>query len=94
MIRLCEKQTHLDKQTLLTELAQALGFPDYFGDNWDAAWDALSELNFSNGPITIELNLQGKTANFEDVKVFIELLQEASEYWYEQGERFAFNVSS
>jgi len=31
----------LDKETVLNRLKESLNFPDYFGDNWDAAYDLL-----------------------------------------------------
>lgn len=36
-----DKGGRLDKQTLLGNLAVAFDFPDYFGENWDAAYDLL-----------------------------------------------------
>ena len=34
------------KQELLTRFAQGLSFPDYFGRNWDALIDCLSDLTW------------------------------------------------
>lgn len=33
-----------DRREVLTRLGQALGFPDYYGRNMDAAWDCLTDL--------------------------------------------------
>lgn len=38
------------KQQLLERLAQGLSFPDYFGENWDALIDCLSDLTWSEAP--------------------------------------------
>lgn len=35
---------------LLARLAHGLSFPDYFGANWDALIDCLSDLSWSNAP--------------------------------------------
>jgi RNAse (barnase) inhibitor barstar len=35
-----------DKQTLFADLARLFDFPDYFGKNWDALTDCLSDLNW------------------------------------------------
>ncbi len=33
------------KQEVHTRLATALGFPDYYGKNWDAFWDCITSLD-------------------------------------------------
>jgi RNAse (barnase) inhibitor barstar len=35
-----------DKQAFLARTADALGFPDWFGDNWDALFDCLADLSW------------------------------------------------
>ena len=91
-LKLCENQPLVNKQTLLTELAQVLSFPEYFGHNWDAAWDCLTELSFEKGPIILELDLTGKSVDEHELAIFTELLDEASEYWQGEGQILKLNV--
>lgn len=35
-----------DKQEFLARTAEALGFPDWFGGNWDALFDCLADLSW------------------------------------------------
>lgn len=74
------------KDELLSCLAEKLSFPDYFGYNWDALYDCLSDLSwlaFRN--ITIvhdeEFRLPGP-----ELKIYRELLEEAVKSWELSGE--------
>src|SRR5699024_799698 len=40
-----------DKAELLASIAQALEFPDYFGHNWDALGDCLTDLSWLDRPV-------------------------------------------
>ena len=42
-----------DKEALLERLATALDFPDWFGGNWDALEDCLTDLSGAPGPATV-----------------------------------------
>lgn len=42
-----------DKQAFLTACAHALGFPDYFGHNWDAFADSLGEFAGRHAPVLV-----------------------------------------
>lgn len=43
------------KEELLDRVARGLSFPDYFGRNWDALIDCLSDLSWSNAAeVTID----------------------------------------
>lgn len=91
-LKLCEDQALINQQTLLEALAKALDFPAYFGHNWDAAWDALSELEWAQQAICLELDVRAKQVCEKDLTIFIELLDEAREYWLNQGQCLQLKV--
>ncbi len=64
----------LDKQTLLTSLANACDFPSYFSHNWDAAWDCLTDSEI--GHLKIDLT-QVKNINTEDFNNFKRIIEDA-----------------
>lgn len=77
----------IDRASLLAALGAVLAFPDYYGQNWDAAWDCLTELDWPAGQLlVVHLPLDGAgTLVEEDLAVFVELLQDACQHWGERG---------
>lgn len=77
----------LNRETLLAALAEALRFPDYFGHNWDAAWDCLTELEWRPGkPRVIRLTIgEGGRVDEAALEDFLELMDEACRYWARRG---------
>ena len=67
------------KPTLLKNLAKALSFPDWFGENWDALEDCLSDLSWSDASGHVLL-FEGADAG-DDFGVLVDVLQSAAEYW-------------
>lgn len=77
-----------DKAALLAALARALGFPDWFGGNWDALEDCLTDLSWRD-PGEIRLVLEGWSGlEAEDLEVLIDVLGAAAAYWAGRGRRF------
>ena len=64
----------LNKETLLDSLAKACDFPSWFGHNWDAAWDCLTDSNIEY--LTLDLS-STHDINNEDFKVFKSLIEDA-----------------
>jgi len=69
---------------LLTECARALGFPDYFGHNWDALEECLTDLEWlpAKGYILVITNAADVLSNDEtEYETFLEILCDAGEAW-------------
>ena len=70
------------KDQLLDALDATLGFPGYFGRNWDALSECLCDLSWLT-PFQIvlvhgDLPLQGKPA---DARMYLSILRDAIAYW-------------
>ena len=75
-----------EKSELLSEIARALGFPGWFGGNWDALGDCLCDLSWREA--------EGYVLLFENVRpggdfgVLADILASAAEYWADRGRTF------
>lgn len=80
-----------DKAGVLDLIAEALQFPDWVGDNWDALADALNDLSWlpANGYLLL---LEHADAWREhagaDFDVLLDILDHAATPWAEQGTAF------
>jgi RNAse (barnase) inhibitor barstar len=77
-------QAH-DKKNFLEEIARALQFPSWFGKNWDALTDCLTDLDWlstTTGYVLVFENsdrfCSSSNQNFETAK---SVLSAAAEYW-------------
>ena len=80
-----------DKDAVLSAVAAALEFPDWFGHNWDALADCLTDLSWSEASGYV-LVFSG-TGNFagtapDDFDTLIEILSQASASWGQLGVPF------
>ena len=67
-------------------IARALAFPDWFGGNWDALEDSLSDLSWRKGDGHVLL-LRSYPAG-DDLGVLTDVLRAAAEYWAGRGKPF------
>ena len=76
------------KEALMERLARALEFPRWFGGNWDALEDCLSDLSWREAPgwVLILRELDGLPR--DDRGVLIEVLASAAQFWAERGKLF------
>lgn len=74
------------KEAMLAAVAKALDFPDWFGANWDALEDCLTDLSWRQGTARLIL-LHGAVVD-DDLGILIDVLTSAAEYWREQGRPF------
>lgn len=74
------------RESLINALDNSLHFPDYFGRNWDAAWDCLSEIKWPAGKLQmLYLSLDADASISEnDLRIFVELMNDACRHWAEQ----------
>ncbi len=64
----------LNKDTLLTSVAKACKFPAYFGHNWDALWDCLTDSKVQH----LKLDLSDlEKINTEDFNMFKNIIEDA-----------------
>jgi len=68
-----------EKEALLNNIAAALEFPDWFGANWDALEDCLSDLSWREAPGHVLLFEQARAG--DDLGVLIDVLRSSAEYW-------------
>lgn len=89
----CDLAGCADKAGFLARIAAALRFPDWFGHNWDALADCLSDLSWlpADGYIVILHNADRfRGASEKDFVMALEILSEAAAGW--AGENVAFWV--
>ena len=83
----------VDKASLLSKLAEAARFPGYFGHNWDAAADCLSDLSWlpASGYLLVARCAEGFRYGHHDLDaVLVDVLLEVIDSWTAPG--VPFNV--
>ena len=82
------------KAELLRRVANALRFPDWFGHNWDALADSLTDLSWlpaAHYRLTIAHTTALRHASPETLDTLQEVLSEAGDYWRGEGVSFEFS---
>jgi hypothetical protein len=75
-----------DKATLMKNVAAALRFPDWFGGNWDALEDCLSDLSWLPADGYVLVFEDGQPG--DDLGVLIDVLRSSAEWWTGRGKPF------
>ena len=77
-----------DKTELLSRMARSLQFPAWFGANWDALEDCLTDLSWleANGHVLLIEDVAGLPA--DDFGVFRDVLTSCAHYWAGRGKSF------
>ena len=81
----------VDAPTLFARFASALGFPEWFGHNWDALADSLGDLSWlpAGGYLLLLENASGwRSAAGEDAATLLEILNAAAASWAAHGVAF------
>lgn len=79
------------KEEFLEAVARALRFPDWFGGNWDALEDCLTDLSWQPAEVYVIVLTDAdrfRVASGEDLSMALRILSAASDYWREQGVPF------
>lgn len=76
------------KEALLERLALALGFPAWFGGNWDALEDCLGDLGWRGGDGHVILFTGYEDLPADDLGVLLDVLAASAAYWAERGKPF------
>jgi RNAse (barnase) inhibitor barstar len=77
-----------DKNAFLNAVARSLRFPDYFGRNWDAFYDCLTDLEHEKGEGVLVLLREASgfaRAEPEEFAAAVDALQDAVEFWDADG---------
>lgn len=80
-----------DKDEMLTMIGVSLGFPEWFGHNWDALNDCLLDMGWrpAEGYVTILEHCDGIHGRAEaDFVKLMQTFQSAAEEWREDGVAF------
>lgn len=79
-------QTVIGKKSLLRMLSEELDFPNYFGQNWDALWDCITDLEWIDQKDIILVHSSLPVLNEHDLKIYLEILDETITFWDESDE--------
>jgi hypothetical protein len=74
------------RENLFDSMARALGFPDWFGRNWDALEDVLGDLSWRKGDGHV-LVFNSYPAG-EELGILLDVLRSSAEYWAGRGKPF------
>ncbi|XIG14492.1 barstar family protein [Dehalogenimonas etheniformans] len=79
------------KLGFLRRVAKVFHFPVYFGHNWDALKDSLTDLSWkpAKGYVILITHFQSlKNKMPEDFEVIKEIFRSSASYWKDQGKPF------
>ena len=86
-----------DKAGLLERTATALGFPDWFGGNWDAFYDCLADLGWRDAAgwlLVLENTGDLRRHAPEALDTAVSILGDAAEAWAARGRMFRAFVAA
>ena len=78
----------LKKDELLARLAHTLHFPAWFGGNWDALEDCLTDLSWLEGDGHVLLLEGASGLNADDFGILADVLSSSARFWAERRKSF------
>ena len=76
------------KEALMGRVSRALGFPRWFGGNWDALEDCLTDLSWSTADGHVLLIEGAGDMTGDERGIFIDILASAAAWWADRGRPF------
>ena len=75
-----------NKEQLLRALKEGLCFPDYFGFNWDALQDCITDLSWLQGIVKVNVVIKNSSKLLNDeeassLQVFLDIMDYAVLFW-------------
>lgn len=77
-----------DKETALDAFSLALGFPDWFGRNWDALEDCLADLSWRPAAGHVLLIERSEALAQDERGILTDVLRASAESWSGRGRSF------
>jgi hypothetical protein len=74
------------KEAILAAMSASLEFPEWFGGNWDALEDCLTDLSWREKLARV-IVLRG-TVTGDDVGILVDVLSSSAEYWRDRRQPF------
>ena len=70
-----------DRDAILAALAQALAFPEWFGGNWDALEDCLTDLSWASAEGYVLVLTDTAATPADELGILLDILGSAAEFW-------------
>jgi len=77
-----------EKPALLRRIAASLAFPTWFGENWDALEDCLTDLSWREGEGNVLVLEDFQALPADDLGVLIDVMRTAAKFWAGRGKPF------
>ena len=83
-VAVVDGQIAVDRDGIFDELARAMRFPDYFGRNWDAVFDCLTDPSLlpAEGSVILLDNCDRLAREYPDQwQIAVKVFRDASTFW-------------
>ncbi|MEW5789590.1 MAG: barstar family protein [Pseudomonadota bacterium] len=84
LVPVLDGTTLAGKVELLAGIGRALDFPDYYGGNWDALEECLSDLSWRAGPVHLLIR-HADAIPAEHLGMLLDIFTEAAGHWARLG---------
>ena len=82
-----------NKHDIFNLFSKKLSFPNYFGNNWDAFWDCITDLMWlKNKDTLVKIKDYDILKQKEEGKILIKILTDAKTFWKKHNVDFDLNI--